>query len=264
MPNEVSENSDEMNYIDQLETQLQEQNLINKKLQNASVGMYMQDDNLIKWQLNLAEELNKIYHLLRGDEVEEDEKGNERYIPQTNVEVMILNNFGVQIIMNILSFYLNRNTILSFYDEEMINIKIRDFGIEVSDLIFNRYEDMMMTTDFRKEFEKIFNCPLIKTASGNFYYTNDGKCFLLTDYMIETVNQKLNEHLMGKIKMYPMLVKELVDTVHSAYMRAYRGRELTSLREARNVTQSEMIGSKQNYQVVQQKKRRTMNPFTWF
>ena len=57
--------------------------------------------------------------------------------------------------MNIMSFYLNRNTILSNYDETTINWKVYDFGYELVDLIFTRYEDMMFTTNFEKEFKKI-------------------------------------------------------------------------------------------------------------
>ena len=94
--------------------------------------------------------------------------------------------------MNIMAFYLNRNTILSNYDEETINWKILDFGNELADLIFNRYEEMGMDTK-------------------------------------------------QKIKMYPMIIKELVDTIHSTYLRAYHGGERESLRTARMVTQNQPL-----------------------
>ena len=125
---------------------------------NAQMSLFGNptDENLIKWQLDLREDLDRIYHLLKGHQIKEDEKGNITYLDPDDANLKPFNEFGVQMIMNIMSYYLNRNTILSNYSEETINWKVRDFGERFVDLLHNRYEDMMMTTDFKTEFEKLY------------------------------------------------------------------------------------------------------------
>jgi len=183
------------------------------------------DENLIKWQLDLREDLDRIYHLLKGHIIQEDEEGNIVYVEPSDKNLIPFNEFGVQIIMNIMSFYLNRNTILSNYEDKIIEWKVYDFGLELADLIFNRYEDMMTT--------------------------------------IKGTEEEVKEHLSQKIKMYPMIIKELVDTIHSAYLRAFNGGERESLRTARMVTQSEPLRGFSNQMPMPQKKNSWFNPLSW-
>lgn len=164
--------------------------------QQAQMSMYgsstPNDENLIRWQLDLKEDLDRIYHLLKGHEIRHD--GDQIiYVEPTDPKLRPFNEFGVQLLMNIMSFYLNRNTLLSNYDSDTIDWKVLDFGYEITDLIHNRYQEMGMDTA-------------------------------------------------EKIKMYPMMIRELVDTVHSAYLRALRGGERESLRTARSVHQMEPLG----------------------
>lgn len=194
------------------------------------------EENLIRWQLDLREDLDRIYHLLRGDILREMEDGNVLYVTPENPNLRPFNEFGVQLIMNIMQFYLNRNTILSNYDDATILWKVHDFGVEVSDLIFNRYEEMMNTLEQGEEEDN------------------------------DEYDDRVKWHLKEKLKLYPMIVKELVDSVHSAYLRAYHGGERESLRTARTVTQSEPIGrfspQQQSYS-PSNKKFHFYNPLTW-
>jgi len=148
-------------------------------------------DNLIKWQLELDNILERCEHILRGDKLV-FESGNLMWTPNTNPKDNILNEYGVQEIMRILSMYLNRNTILSDYDDAEIREKVLDFGRELSDLFFMKYEEMGLID-------------------------------------------------LEKRKNYPMLIREMVDIVHSSYKRALHGGEKRSLREARSITQTEAI-----------------------
>ena len=169
----------------------QQLNNNNTKTANTMVSGQINQDNLIKWQLELDSILERIEHILRGDQPTMV-NGNMIFVPASKDAEKIFNNYGTAEIMRILSMYLNRNTILSNYDEETINWKVLDFGFEVSDLIFLKYEDMGLDT-------------------------------------------------LEKRKRYPMLVRELVDTIHSALLRALNGGERDSLRQARQITQSENI-----------------------
>lgn len=175
-------------------------------------------DNLIKWQLELDSILERVEHMLRGDKPRFI-NGNLIFVPATDDKEKILNDFGVGEVMRILSMYLNRNTILSNYDEETINYKVFDFGHEIADLFFLKYEDMGLNT-------------------------------------------------LEKRKLYPMIIRELVDTVHSAYLRALHGGERQSLHESRNVSQQETIipqgmGFAMGGQPVMQQ-RSILNPMRYF
>ena len=157
----------------------------------TSTFQYNPSDNLIKWQLELNDILERAEHILREDIVVV-QNGQVNWKPNPEPEKTIFNKYGVQEIMRILSMYINRNTILSDFEPNEINDKIYDFGKELNDLIFMKYE--------------------------NFGLTN-----------------------LEKRKNYPMLVRQLIDIVHSAYKRALYGGERTSLREARQIQQTEQI-----------------------
>ena len=117
--------------------------------------------------------------------------------------------------------YLNRNTILSNYSEDVINEKMMDFGYEITDLFFLKYESMGLDN-------------------------------------------------IEKRKLYPMLVRQLIDTVHSSYLRALHGGERESLREARHITQSDNIAPYGQGGVVnvnaspQPRERGVLNPMRYF
>ena len=179
---------------------------------NTIIAGQMNQENLIKWQLELDSILERIEHILRGDKPTMI-NGNMVFIPATDDKNKIFNDYGVSEIMRILSIYLNRNTILSNYDEDTINWKVLDFGKEVSDLIFLKYEEMGLDT-------------------------------------------------LEKRKRYPMIVREIVDAVHSSFLRALNGGERDSLRQARNIVQNENIGQNQQ-QIYNMKERSLINPMRY-
>ena len=235
---------EQMDYYNQMQEELVQERERSRQLgqgmqSQANLFDSEQNDNLIRWQLDLKEDLERIYHLLKGDIVKEDGEGNIYYKKQKNPHLRPFNEYGVQTLMNILSFYLSRNTLLSNYDAPTIDWKIYDFGIVLSDLIHNKYNTMMVTIKQGEE-----------ESNLDFRY-------------------RVEDHLKEKIKLYPMIIGELVDTVHSAYLRAYRGGERESLRTARTVTQTEPLSAGFNMNPgssmgSQTKRRRFLNPTTWF
>lgn len=146
------------------------------------------DENLVKWQLELDNILERVDHLLRGH-ILRWKHGNFVWTEPTDDKEKIFNDYGVNEILRILSMYLNRNTILSNYDIDQVELKVYDFGLEVGDLILNKYEAMGL-------------------------------------------NDK------NKQMIYPMIIRQIIDVVHSCYLRALKGGERESLREARHVTQN--------------------------
>lgn len=108
------------------------------------------DGNLIVYQLEMDNILEKIEHLLKGDIIKSDEEGNMFYTAPTDTGLIVLNEYGVQLIINTISFYLNRNTILSSYDDERIAEILRDLGDELTDLVLCNYQKMGMDSMQKK------------------------------------------------------------------------------------------------------------------
>ena len=146
------------------------------------------NEDIIRWQLELNDILERAEHILRGD-VPTFKNGQIVWDKNPNPEQNALNEVGVQEIMKILAMYVNRNTILSDYSNKEINIKVYDFGRAVNNLIFMRDEEFGLNSNEKR-------------------------------------------------KNYEIIVRELVDIVHSAYKRALDGAEKRSLREMISVSQA--------------------------
>ena len=114
-----------------------------------------QEDNIVRWQLELNDILERAEHILRGD-VPKFEDGHIIWEKNPNPENNPLNAVGVQEIMKILSLYINRNKVLSDYTNKEINFKVFDFGRAVNNLIFMRdFEFGMDTEEKRKNYEML-------------------------------------------------------------------------------------------------------------
>lgn len=187
---------------------------------NSQVSAFStkQDENLIRWQLELNDILERAEHILKGD-VPVFKDGHIIWDPNPHPEKNTLNIYGVQEVLKVLSLYVNRNTILSDYENEEIKLKVYDFASEMNNLIFMRSQE----------------------------------------FGLDTVEKRKN---------YPMLVREIVDIVHSAYKRALDGGERRSLREMISVTQATNTNAQlgggvtiQNGQA--QKERGVLNPLRY-
>jgi hypothetical protein len=242
----MSLDENERRYVELMQSELEQTKI---RALNAENNMNMssfqqtKDQNMIEYQLDLKEELDRIFHLLSGHVLQKGENG-EQWIKPTDDRLKIFSDYGVKQIMNIISFYINRNTLLSNYTEEVINWKIRDFGIELSDLIYNRYEVFFHYPTPEELFNKLR--PLTIELNDDELYN---KCILWS-----------KEELQSKLRHYPMIVLALVDSVHSTYLRALGGKERESLRKAFHVTESS--GGMSN-QIQTQKPFSLIKPSTW-
>lgn len=146
-------NDAEQTQIDMLEQELREREQKGSDIQSHVAGTIFnqnQDANLIVFQLELDNILERIEHLLRGDILEEDDEGNVKYKTPEDTDLIVLNDYGVKLIMNIISFYLNRNTILSNHKEARIFEILHVLGHELADLIYESYEKMGLDTDYKR------------------------------------------------------------------------------------------------------------------
>ena len=149
MPPEFDPNED---FLTQLQAQMGDLSARNTQLNTAlaSSTYNQQNDNLIQYQLETSELLNNIEHFLRGDYKSIDPDGNEYWATQKDQTLVPFNDYGVSSIMSIIGGYIDKNTILSFYDETRINEILADLGEKLTNFIHENYEKMGMDTEFKK------------------------------------------------------------------------------------------------------------------
>ncbi len=181
----------------------------------SAPSMFQQEDNenLVKWQLDIKDELVRIEHLLRKHIPKTDKNGDVYYIEPEEKD-KLFNERGVNEILNLLAWYLNKNIILSNFSEEDINQRCKQFALFLKDFIFNNYQ--------------------------NFGLDNK-----------------------DKIKHYPMVVMNVVNTVEAAYNRALNGGERESLRTARHVMQNEPLNAYGQGMAQQPRSFSLFKPTTW-
>ncbi len=216
----------------------------------SSIFQSNQDGNLIEFQLELDDILKDIYIGLRGLVLTKqiDDDGNETisWIEPRDTRNIIYSDLGANEIRRFLKQFLNRNTILSNYSQEIINQRLELIGNELSDLIYNKYEDMIYRTSVG-EFEK-----QLGYKKGDIVHHED---------MIKIMAMRQDE-LNDKLKNYPSTVIPVVFAIESAYNRAIGGEERSSLRKAMMVSQTGQIGNNP-YASSQPKSRSILKPWTW-
>lgn len=129
----------------------------NDPRQNSQLSSFSAkaEDNIVRWQLELNDILERAEHILRGD-IPKFQDGHILWQENPHPEKNPLNAIGVQEIMKILALYVNRNKVLSDYSNEEINIKVFDFGRAVNNLIFMRdFEFGMDDEEKRKNYEML-------------------------------------------------------------------------------------------------------------
>ncbi len=159
---------DQQEYDEAMQKELQGRDNQNAQFGNTAGSMFAanQDPNLIEYQLDMDNILERIEHLLKGEKLVV-KKGVASYEAAAEDE-RVFNEYGVQFLMNIMSFYLNRNTVLSNYSEERIYQILFDLGNELTDQIFLSYKKMGMNTREKKKRYSIIVLELIHTVESAY------------------------------------------------------------------------------------------------
>ena len=217
-------------YMNTLNAQLQGEQLRRTNLENQNMQLSSfspeKESNIIQYQLDLKEELDRIHHLLSGHILEINQDGNEIWEKPKDDRLIILSEYGVKQVMNVIQFYINRNTLLSIYEKDEIIKKVYNFGIEITDLIFNRYESFFYYPTPEQLFERYKD----KLKSLNYLITEEELYWKCVKW--------LQEELCSKIRHFPMIILELMDSIHSTYNRSLRGETLKSLRTMTHISQN--------------------------
>jgi len=224
-----------------------------------------QERSMIKEQLDLNDELAMIEHLLKGDVVKITDGIPDWSTPEDK-EMIILSDYGIHLIMNTIKFYINKNTLLSNYDEDTILIKMKDFANDLNDTVFMEYEKVFQYPTI-EDCKKLLNERIARRIELRIYSLQQrgekineeeiGKRIRAEIRDVEIEIEKIKEQLVkNKLKRYMILIRTVQDAVHSTYLRAYQGQERRSLRQHMNIT--EVRGGSQGGQMPSR-----VNPFKW-
>ncbi len=223
--------------------------------ESAMTNYYLQeqDKNLAEAQLDCSGTLEEIYHLLRQDVLKPSEKGIMGWSPLVNEEQRILTEEGVERIMQVMKSYVNKETLLSNFDEKQINRRMLEFCNALNGNIFMKYEVYFRKPSF-EECKKIFQDRVqeqyklrkfaneivgkeskIKEVQKEITIEVENKI----EYEIKKIRQ---ERIRQNLREYELVFVQLKAMVEAIHNRAYRGEERGSLRRHTNI--SEIIGGR--------------------
>jgi len=216
-----------------------------------AIAVQEQEKSMIKDQLDLSDEYEDLIYLLKGYTLQLDDKGNQIWIKPANQDLIILTDFGINLIINFLLFYVNKNLLLSNYSEEVINQKMEDLASTLNDRIFMNYNKVFRYPTFEEckkvLLERIESKAELRKFASELAGIKREKEEIKKEFVeemettIEKEIGKIKEQLMKeKLTAFESIIRVIQDFIHSAYNRAYRGEERKTLRQHIHI--SEMRG----------------------
>lgn len=129
-------------FLEQLQSRAEDER--KKRIQMAkhyaSTNFEKEDEsNVLKWLLDIEEDMQTIEHLLKGDVPKRDDDGNE-YWEECPHEEKLFSDRGVRELLKIIRGYLTKNIFLSNFSEEEIRIRCMQFAKRLNNFIHNNYE----------------------------------------------------------------------------------------------------------------------------
>jgi len=240
--------------LDEYERRIREAELetSKEKIQTIQqeVMMNSQEKSMITEQLSLGDELERIDYLLRGwTLIVNEDTGESRWGKPPSNDLVVLSDYGVHLIRNTIAWYLNKNTLLSNYEDDVILNKMEDFASDLNDTIFMEYEKvfqyptlddcrLVLTDRLRKKKELLVYAQDIMGKKVNEIEIED-QIMRDIEPIIQRELDKIREQIMkNKLKRYLILIREVQDAVHSTYLRAWKGIERKSLREHAHISET--------------------------
>lgn len=245
-------NNEEMKFLEEQDSRIRLNQSQMESSQNSNLQYQMQieqqEKSMLKDQLDLSEEIERIEHLLKGEVLKEVD-GVTKWIAPTDPEMVILTDYGIHLILNTITWYINKNTLLSNYNEELINSKMEDFATALTDVIFMEYEKIFKYPTVEEcrnvLLTKLQNKKELRAFSLNLL----GKEVIEEEIELSILNQfegrvekelvKIREQLVkNKLKRFEIIIREIQDAVHSTYLRALNGQERRTLREHIHISEN--------------------------
>jgi len=210
------------------------------------------EKNLAEAQLDCNETLTKINHLLKQDVLKLNDDGVLDWKKIDDEKKRVLTDEGVDRIMQVMQSYINKETLLSNFDEKTIDRRMLQFSLSFSSLIFLKYEVFFRIPSLMecKEIlegrinDKIKNKEMTSQILGRDFNEKNIRREIL-DEMEPRMEYELNKIKLEKTKNlreFEMIFTQLDALVGATHNRAWKGEERGSLRRHFNI--SEVIGGK--------------------
>lgn len=211
------------------------------------------EKSIVSQQLDLGEELDRIDYLLRGYTLERDPQTNKTtWQKPQETEMIIFTEYGVHLIRNTIAWYLNKNTLLSNYDDKTIDSKMEDFASDLNDTIFMEYEKIFQYPSF-EECKKVLNSRIENKEKIRIYamelmgrslsdkdkYEIKQNILREIEPIIERELEKVKQQIIkNKLKRFLLVMRQIQDAVHSTYLRAWKGQERATIRQHTHITET--------------------------
>lgn len=236
-----------------LHNQAQQGNVIANQNRNLQYQMEDVEKNLAEAQLDCDETKIKINHLLKQDTLKLNENGILDWVEIQDQKKRVLTDEGVDRIMQVIESYINKETLLSNFDDKTIARRMLKFSLSLSALMFLKYE-IFFRTPSMDECRDIFKARIEDKVQRK---KMTAEVFNKEFNEAETRKQILNElegrmnYELEKIKSekaklnfreFEMIFTQLEALVESTHNRAWKGEERGSLRRHFNI--SEVIGGR--------------------
>lgn len=235
------------------------QNEINQaRLNSDQLGLHRQlqdqflekeEKSMVKEQLDLSDQISRIDYLLKGYSLQPNKEGELVWTEPLTEDMKVFSDYGIQMIMNTICFYLNQNTLLSNYKEEEIRRKMLEFTKEIIFAVFTNYEKVFKypTVDecinvlkerLRRKAQVTSYANALKgieLSEEEIYKAKIKEIEEKIEFEIEKIKQTI---IKEKLKRFSLLIRVLQDTVHSTYQRAWNGQERASLRQHMTISET--------------------------
>lgn len=251
---------EEMSIIDQLQKEIEEARLNSNQnalaRQQYETFMNNEEKSMVKEQLDLSDHITRLDYLLKGYSLKPDKDGNLVWTAPVSKDMEVFSDYGIQLIMNTVCFYLNQNTLLSNYSLEEIKYKMKNFTRELIFSIFMNYEKVFLYPTVEEAIQELKSKLKKRATVTQYAYQLQGKeidekaiykeKLKEIEATIEQEIEKIRQNLIKeKLKRFPLLIRVVQDTVHSTYQRAMNGQERASLRLHMSVSESRGNGNLQ-------------------
>lgn len=196
-------NDDEQVAYRNLQSKMAQSEANNSKLvQAVTIMQNKNEDNLIKYQLEIEQTLLRIERLLRKQVPKRDPvTKNVFYVDCPKNQ--LLNEKGVNEIMNLLSWYVNKEIILSCYTDKQIDKIMSQFGDELADFLYTNLEDFGLDTDEKQKHYPMIWMNIVNIVDATYRKAVDGK----TLDNIKTARVVSQTEPLGNHPMYPSVNK---------------------------------------------------------
>lgn len=228
-------------------------NLANVQANRLQYELDESEKTLAEAQLECEQTLSRLQHDLRQDIQEINNEGVPEWKENTNPKTRILTDEGVNKIMEIARRYINKETLLSNFDEKVIARRMLEFSLAFTGLIFMKYEIYFRRPTIEECYEilkeridvkvekkvmiaRLNNLPYdVKAIEKKVLFELE----TVIDYEIEKIQDERKRANLREFEMLFVSLKALIESIHH---RAWKGEERGSIRRRLNI--NEIIGTK--------------------